>query len=149
METNKDFLKKDCQAAFDRLMEARNRAIMDLEGIVKAAGGFIPTLPCQSKPTLYVTFAYDMDMDQEAIYGIRYVEREGLFLCTKSNLDDYEYENDYCFDYLYDFEEGSDDYDAVNNAVSDLAYYIRIDNENIVRSQTVISILGGLAAYIE
>lgn len=146
MELKLELLKNGCQVAFDRYMEARDRAIRDIEDIVKNMGGFIPTLPCSDKPVLKATFSYGDEMEEEAIYGIRYVESEGLFICTKSNLDDYEYDNDYCFEYLYDFE--GKDLKEVKKALKSLSNYISFDYDNLIRSQTVISILGGLASYL-
>ena len=139
-------LKKTCQAAFDRYMEARDRAIHDIEDIVKAAGGFIPTLPCSEKCHIYATFCYDLDSEDISIYGIRYVDGEGLFICTADNVKDYEYDNDYCFDYLYDFE--GEDLEEINKVLDNLAYYIPFDHDNLIRSATAISILGGLTDYL-
>ena len=147
MEKNE--IKDRIQRAFDTLMNARNAALKELEEIVKAAGGFIPTLPCEEKPVLKATMSYNGDgLEEENIYAIRYVEGEGIYLCTRTMLDNYEYDNDYCFEYTYDFEEGTEDMANVQKMIGDLAYFFPIDDDDLVRSQTVISILGGLGCYL-
>ena len=147
MKKNIDAIKLRCQMAFDNYMEARDNAIRNIEIIVKTMGGFIPTLPCEDKPTLKATFSYGDEIEEQTIFGIRYVEEEGLFICVSDNVSDYEVERGYCFDYLYDFE--GNDLKEIKKVLKDLSHYTPFDYDNIIRSATVISILGGLASYIK
>ena len=134
------------KTAFDFLKSARDTSIDTLAGIIREAGGFIPTLPASDKPRLVAIQDFGAgEIDDVTIYGLR--EHEGeVFLFTKDNLDNYEYENKYCFEYLYDFE--GKDLEEINKALSNLGNFSSIYDDEILRSATIYSILAGLENYL-
>lgn len=134
------------KTAFDFLKSARDTSIDTLAGIIREAGGFIPTLPTSEKPRLVAIQDFGAgELDDVTIYGLR--EHEGeVFLFTKDNLDNYEYENKYCFEYLYDFE--GKDLEEINKALSNLGNFSSIYDDEILRSATIYSILAGLENYL-
>lgn len=139
-------LVQKAQSALGELMGASNHAMRALEEIVKGAGGFIPTLPSLDKPALKVTIAYDTDSEEEMVFALRYIEGEGLFLCTESMLDNYEWDHNHCFESYHNFE--GEDAEEIQKVIANTAYFISIDDDRIVRNQTIISILAGLPAYL-
>jgi hypothetical protein len=145
METNSTLIS-NVRTAFGFLKSARDNSIDILAGIIRDAGGFIPTLPTSDKPRLVAYHEFGAgDLDDVTIYGLR--EHEGeVFLFTKDNLDNYEYENKYCFEYLYDFE--GKDLEEINKALSDIANFSSIYDDCVLRSSTIYSILAGLENYL-
>ena len=150
---NNKALSEQTQAAFSEFMLARDKAIESIKEIVKNAGGLIVTMPVSNKPRLVACIdngygCQDDSAEYEDIYALRYNwEDNQLYLCTRTMLDNYEYDNDYNFEYTYDMV--GKDADEAGKMINDLAYYIPIDEDYIVRSQTAISILGGLSSYLE
>jgi len=149
MENN---LIAKAQSALGNFMSARLEAQNALIEIVKEKGGFISTIPTHDKCEIRVMRAvdsYDCSEDttkSETVFGFRYIENEGLFICTETCLENYEY------DHLYDFfsfiapDEG--DVENINKALEDLAYYENFDNDEFIKSTSLISILGSIAQYI-
>jgi hypothetical protein len=144
METNNTLISK-VHTAFDFLKSARDTSIDTLAGIIRDAGGFIPTLPTSEKPRLVAFNDYGGEIEDVTIYGLR--EHDGeVFLFTKDNVDNYEYENKYWFEYLYDFE--GKDLEEINKALSNLGNFSSIYDDCVLRSATIYSILAGLENYL-
>ena len=138
-------LIENVRTAFDSLKSARDNSIDTLAGIIHDAGGFIPTLPTSDKPRLNAFYDYSGYVDVVNIFGLR--EHDGeVFLFTNNNVEDYEYEHNYWFKYLYDFK--GKDLIQINKALSDIANFSSIYDEEILRSATIYSILAGLENYL-
>lgn len=143
MENNS--LISNVRTAFDFLKSARDTSIDTLAGIIRDAGGFIPTLPTSDKPKLTGFLRYGDEVDVVTIFGLR--EHDGeVFLFTSNNIEDYEFENTYWFKYLYDFY--GKDLIHINKALSDIANFSSIYDDEILRSATIYSILEGLENYL-
>ena len=138
-------LIENVRTAFDFLKSARDTSIDTLAGIIREAGGFIPTLPTSDKPRLNAFLLYGDEVELVTIFGLR--EHDGeVFLFTNNNVEDYEYENTYWFKYLYDFY--GKDLIHINKALSDIANFSSIYDDEILRPATVYSILEGLENYL-
>ena len=138
-------LIENVRTAFDFLKSARDNSIDTLAGIIRDAGGFIPTLPTSDKPRLNAFFNYGGEVDSVTIFGLR--EHDGeVFLFTNNNVENYEYEHNYWFKYLYDFK--GKDLIQINKALSDIANFSSIYDDGIMRSSTIYSILEGLENYL-
>lgn len=147
-------LKNIAKVALDELMKAREVAKNALIQIVKEHNNFIPLIPTEDKIEVCVfreKDSYDCavsEMESENIFGLRYVEGEGLFVCTETCLENYEYDNDYDFNFnglavLYD-----EDIEHINKALDNLDYYVDFDDNNIVESTSLISVLSGIQYYL-
>jgi len=141
---NKALISK-AKAAFDFLKSARDTSINTLAGIIRDAGGFIPTLPASDKPRLTAFIDYGGDIVDVTIFGLREYDGE-VFIFTMDNVNNYEYENGYSFEYLYDFE--GKDLEEINKALSNLGNFSSIYDDEILRSATIYSILAGLEDYL-
>ena len=138
-------LIENVRTTFDFLKSARDTSIDTLAGIIRDAGGFIPTLPTSDKPRLNAFFNYGGEVDSVTIFGLR--EHDGeVFLFTNNNVENYEYEHNYWFKYLYDFK--GKDLIHINKALSDIANFSSIYDDGIMRSSTIYSILEGLENYL-
>ena len=138
-------LIENVRTAFDFLKSARDNSIDTLAGIIREAGGFIPTLPTGDKPRLNAFLLYGEEVELVTIFGLR--EHDGeVFLFTNNNVEDYEYEHTYWFKYLYDFN--GKDLIHINKALSDIANFSSIYDDEILRSATIYSILAGLENYL-
>ena len=79
-------IRDKAQAAYSRINMAFSQARQDLEDIVRDCGGFIKTLPSTDKPNILVrTYDTSDNMSTELVFGIRYIEGEGLFICTTTS----------------------------------------------------------------
>ena len=138
-------LIENVHTAFDFLKSAHGKSIDTLAKIIRDAGGFIPTLPTSDKPRLNAFLLYGDEVELVTIFGLR--EHDGeVFLFTNNNVEDYEYENTYWFKYLYDFY--GKDLIHINKALSDIANFSSIYDDEILRPATVYSILEGLENYL-
>ena len=138
-------LIENVRTAFDVLKSARDNSIDTLAGIIREAGGFMPTLPTSDKPRLTAFYDYAGYVEAVNIFGLR--EHNGeVFLFTNNNIEDYEYEHNYWFKYLYDFY--GKDLIHINKALSDIANFSSIYTDEIIRSATIYSILEGLENYL-
>ena len=138
-------LIENVRTAFDFLKSSRDNSIDTLAGIIREAGGFIPTLPAGDKPRLNAFLLYGEEVELVTIFGLR--EHDGeVFLFTNNNVEDYEYEHTYWFKYLYDFN--GKDLIHINKALSDIANFSSIYDDEILRSATIYSILAGLENYL-
>ena len=137
-------LKAQAQSALETFMNARNDAKVALAEIVKAHGNFIPLIPFNDKPNMVIFM--ERESKSENVYGIRYVEGEGLFLCTETCLENYEFDNDFSF---VCFETPCEtDREEITKALNDLAYYISFEEYYIVKSTSLISILSIIPYYL-
>lgn len=145
----KEIARQKATAYFTRIHEAYNQLRRDVIDILEDMGGFIKTLPSTDLPTLMVTVEdYSQNQSQEPIYGIRLIDGD-IFLCTRTSLANYEYDNGYNFEYTYDFVEGTEDMENVEKLVNDPAYYIDIDEDYIDTRETLYSILAGIGDYLK
>ena len=145
-QDNKKFLAESAKWFFDAFIEAREEALDRLANIVHVAGDFIATIPRSDKPNLNALVDYEGSPEYVAVYGLRYEKSKGLLICTEDQVDDYSFDKEYYFKNLEDFE--GEDLKHLNEMLSDLAYFINIQDEQIILSTTLISILGGLSAYL-
>lgn len=143
-----DAIQHQLDAANVRLNIAIEEGLNTIIDAVKANGGLIKTPACSDKPTLY---AYYEDLDElqyhEAIQGLRWDDELGLCICTKSMLDNYQYDTGYNFEYYYDFE--GDDAEELEKVLADPSYFVEFEAYGLVRTPTIISILGGIQCYLQ
>lgn len=91
--------------------------------VLKAYNGLIPTPPKNGRymeATIYCD-GYEESWYTAKIFGIRYDEEEGIMLLTSNGISNYEYDEEYAFDYLYDFE--GEDLKHFNDVVNNISYY--------------------------
>ncbi len=141
--------KDKIQNASRNIRTAYDDALEAIIEVVKANGGLIKT-PAEpsSRPTLYAYYEdYSGMVDKVAIHGIRWDEELGLTFCTDDMLSNYQADNDYCFEYFYDFVEG-DDAEHIQKALEDPAYFVEMDKYDLVRDETIKSIISGLDCYL-
>ena len=133
---------RSIRAAYDDAL----KAIIE---VVKANGGLIKT-PAETgaRPTIY---AYYEDFDglvyRRSIHGLRWDEENGLTICTDDMLENYQFDNNYCFEYFYDFVEG-DDAEHIQKALEDPAYFVEFDAYDLQKDETIASIVSGLEYYL-
>lgn len=143
---HKTHLADAANRAFQALKEAREEALDRLANIVHVAGDFIATIPRSDKPNLNALVDYEGSPEYVTVYGLRYEKGKGLLICTEDQVDDYSIDKEYYFKNLEDFD--GEDLKHLNEMLFDLAYFINIQDEQIILSTTLISILGGLSAYL-
>lgn len=129
-----------------KLKKANEKALILLTELVKERGGFVATLPCDSKPTLMAVMDYSGELEYSKIYGLRYVPGEGLIICNDDMIKNYEYDEGYLFDYLHNFQ--GKDLEEVKKLLSREEYFINIEDETVLLEQTLRSILDNLTSYI-
>lgn len=145
----KEIAKQKATAYFTRIHEAYNQLRRDVIDILEDMDGFIKTLPSTNIPPIMVTTEdYSGHQNREAIYGIRLIDGD-IYLCTRTSLTNYEYDNGYFFDYTYDFEDGTEDKENIEKLVNDPAYYINLDEDYIDTRETLYSILSDIGVYLE
>lgn len=144
---NNEVNKLKIQNASGVISAAYDYALKAIIEIVKDNGGLIKTPAASDKPTMY---AYYEDFDgtgyHQAIHGLRWDEENGLTLCTDAMLENYQFDNDYCFEYYYDFE--GEDLDNLNKALDNPSYFVAIGDYNCVKEDTIKSIIFGLDWYL-
>lgn len=141
--------KDKVQNASLNIRAAYDDALKAIVEVVKANGGLIKT-PAEpsSRPTLYAYYEdYSGMVDKVAIHGIRWDDELGLTLCTDEMLENYQFDKGYYFEYFYDFVEG-DDRQHLENALNDPAYFVEMDKYDLVRDETIKSIISGLDCYL-
>lgn len=147
MDTELSKLK--IQNASGVISAAYDYALKAIVEVVKGNGGLIKT-PAESggRPTLY---AYYEDFEglvyHRAIHGLRWDEENGLTICTDDMLENYQFDNDYCFEYFFDFVEG-DDAEHIQKALEDPAYFVEFDAYELQKEETIKSIISGLDSYL-
>lgn len=121
--------------ALGAVIKAQKEAKECLERIVKEAGGFINTMPRDGKPVIECVLESEgLDDELQEVYGISYVEGEGLFLFNEDSESNYEYDNDCEF---------------TEEALEDIGYYVSLEDSFIDVNATVVSILGVLTSYLD
>jgi hypothetical protein len=141
--------KDKIQNASRNIIAAYDDALKAIIEVVKANGGLIktPAVP-SSRPTLYAYYEdYSGMVDKVAIHGIRWDDELGLTFCTDEMLENYQFDKGYYFEYFYDFVEG-DDRQHLENALNDPAYFVEMDKYDLVRDETIKSIISGLDYYL-
>lgn len=144
MKKNEELYKK-ADEAFKFIKSARDNAIDTLAGIIRDAGGLIPTLPSNDKPRITAYQDIDGEVSVVTVFGLREVDGE-VYLCTTDNIYNYEYDNNYSFEYYYDFAD--EDLDEIKKVLSDIKNFSSIYDDEIIRSATIYSILAGLVDYV-
>ena len=150
METNE--LKVRAEVALKQFLEARNDAVAALIEIVKEHGNFIPLIPIKDNVEVCIfreKESFDCAVSEtksEVIFGLRYVEGEGLFVCTETCLENYEYDYGYNFFSFVEPDEG--DIENMNKALEDLAYFENFDDDIFIKSTSLISILSAIQNYL-
>ena len=142
-----DDYKVDLSCVFrninDWLEEGKNIII----ALVKENGGYLPTPQCEEKSALYAFYEdFEGKEDKVSIQGLHWDDELGLCLCTNDMLENYQYDTGYCFDYFWDFE--GEDLEHLNKALADPAYYVEWDKYNLVSTDTILNLLGGLPEYL-
>ena len=147
MDIKMELLKKGCQASQGHIAKALDDAYEQIVRVVKECGGLLKTPASSDKPTLY---AYYQDWDERtskvAIQGLRWDDELGLTLCTNEMLDNYQYDNAYYFEYYFDF--AGKDLVELNKVLENPAYFVEFDKYDLVRTDTILSIIGGIADYL-
>ena len=136
-------------ALSQRIDDTLNEIYYTLCNMCKANGGYVKTPASDDKPTLY---AYYEDCSsetrfQKAIHGIRYDDELGLCICTDDMLENYQFDNNYYFYTFRNFE--GEDLENLEKVLADSAYYVGFDNYDLIRHDTLISIVGGISHYLE
>ena len=130
-----------------QLRNAYDNALKEIIEVVKANGGLIKTPAASDKPTLHAFFeGFGGPINHQAIHGLRWDEELGLTLCTDDMLDNYQFDNDYTFDYYFDFV--GRDAEELEKALADPAYFVEFGDYDMVREETIKSIVDGLESYL-
>ena len=139
--------KDKIQNANRSIRAAYDDALKAIIEVVKANGGLIKTLPSSDKPTIYAYYdAFDGTEYHQAIHGLRWDDELGLTLCTDAMLENYQFDNDYCFEYFFDFD--GEDAVQIEKVLNDPAYFVEMDKYELIRNETISSIIGGLEYYL-
>ena len=144
-ERARDIIKK--------INDAHKEAEKLLCDIVKEKDGFIPMIPMH-KPAAHIIVnrnldcAYNADIEEISVYGLRYVEGEGLMLLTRDGLSDYEFENDYTFEFCDDDEYLSgQDWDRMNDVLKDESHFTTLEDANAMKNESIIALLNIIDYY--
>ena len=131
------------------LASAYDEALKVIIEVVKNNDGLIKT-PAEtgSRPTLYAFYEdFDGLVYKKAIHGLRWDDELGLTICTDDMLENYQYDTKYTFEYFYDFVEG-DDAEHIQKVLDDPAYFVEWDAYDLVKDDTLKSIINGLEYYM-
>ena len=153
MNVKMELLKRGCEYKNEAIKKAIDDAYEQIVTVVKDCGGLLKTPASSDKMTLYAFYesAGSRDIanaatEAVAIQGLRWDDELGLCICTNDMLDNYQYDNDYQFEYYFDFE--GEDLENLNKALDDPAYFVEFDKYDLVYTDTVMSIIGGIADYL-
>lgn len=139
--------KNGLEAINQRIRGGFDEALALIINLVKDNGGLLKTPQCEDKPFLYAYYEdFDGHTSLESIHGLRWDEELGLCICTDSMLENYQYDTRYYFDYFYNFE--GEDLEELNKVLADPAYFVEIDKYNLELEDTLLSLIGGLPAYL-
>lgn len=154
MNVKMELLKRGCEYKNEAIQKAIADAYEQIVTVVKECGGVLKTPASSDKITLYAFYesAGSRDLanaatEAVAIQGLRWDDELGLCICTNDMLDNYQFDNGYEFEYYFDFE--SEDLENLNKALDDPAYFVEFDKYDLVYADTVMSIIGGIADYLE
>ena len=142
-------LKERALAAAELIYNTNKTLYEELVAIVKEHGGFIDTRACEEKPVLFdINNTGNLGECSQAtpIHGIRYVEGEGLFILTDTELDNYAYDTGCQFEYYFNFE--GEDATHLDDAMKDVTYFRNLDDGYTDVTATVSSIMSNLAQYL-
>lgn len=142
----RNLLKKQIAASNKAINKEIEKAFQIIVKIVKDCGGVLKTPATSGKSVLYAYYEAENDTEKVTIQGLRWDEELGLCLCTNDMLDNYQYDNNYCFEYYFDFE--GEDFENLNRALDDPSYYVELDKYNLDYEKTILSIIKGLADYL-
>lgn len=150
---NKNTLKEYAAYCEESINKALDNAYEHIITIVKECGGVLKTPASSDKITLYAFYESDGSRDLAnaaseavAIQGLRWDDELGLCICTNDMLDNYQFDTGYQFEYYYDFE--GEDLENLNKALDDPAYYVEFDKYDLLYSETVRAIIGGIGDYL-
>lgn len=130
-----------------RIDDTLNEIYESLCDMCKANGGYVKTPACSDKPILYAFYEdYDERTKRIQIHGLRYDDELGLCICTDEMLDNYQFDTKYYFEKFYDFSD--DDLEELNKVLEDAAYYVEFDMYDLLRTPTLMSIVGGISDYL-
>jgi hypothetical protein len=154
MNVKMELLKRGCEYKNEAIQKAIADAYEQIVTVVKECGGVLKTPASSDKITLYAFYesAGSRDLanaatEAVAIQGLRWDDELGLCICTNDMLDNYQFDNGYEFEYYFDFE--GEDLENLNKALDDPAYFVEFDKYDLVYADTVMSIIGGIADYLE
>ena len=154
MNVKMELLKRGCEYKNEAIQKAIDNAYEQIVTVVKECGGVLKTPASSDKITLYAFYesAGSRDLanaatEAVAIQGLRWDDELGLCICTNDMLDNYQFDNGYEFEYYFDFE--GEDLENLNKALDDPAYFVEFDKYDLVYADTVMSIIGGIADYLE
>ena len=119
--------------------------------IVRANGGLIKTIPTLNVTRIVATtvepYGNDERLSTETIFGIR--EDKGvLYLCTNSNVRDFEDDYDDGFSFISDYYVEDDELPEMEKCLSDWDYFSELNSESYLTQLTLESILYGLTDFI-
>lgn len=145
-------LKTQAFQTYQSLSSVLGDAQTTLADIIKGCGGILPTPPTMDKTTLYAFVQYD---DVRCVYSrneripiqaIAFDENEGLMILTNIEVCNYEHDNDFQFEYLYDFD--GEDKEHYEDMVKDITYFRPLDDGYTDVFNTIFSIFAGLESYL-
>lgn len=152
-DIKRELLKRGCEYKNEAIKKAIDNAYEQIATIVKECGGVLKTPASSDKITLYAFYesAGSRDLanaatEAVAIQGLRWDDELGLCICTNDMLDNYQFDNGYEFEYYFDFE--GEDLENLNKALDDPAYYVEFDKYDLIYTDTVMSIIGGIGNYL-
>lgn len=149
----RELLRRGCEYKNEAIKKAIDDAYEQIVTIVKECGGVLKTPASSDKITLYAFYesAGSRDLanaatEAVAIQGLRWDDELGLCICTNDMLDNYQFDNGYEFEYYFDFE--GEDLENLDKALDDPAYYVEFDKYDLIYTDTVMSIIGGIVDYL-
>lgn len=152
-DIKRELLRRGCEYKNEAIKKAIDDAYEQIVTIVKECGGVLKTPASSDKITLYAFYesAGSRDLanaatEAVAIQGLRWDDELGLCICTNDMLDNYQFDNGYEFEYYFDFE--GEDLENLDKALDDPAYYVEFDKYDLIYTDTVMSIIGGIVDYL-
>lgn len=152
-DIKRELLKRGCACKEQAIDNALDSAFEQIITVVKECGGVLKTPASSDKITLYAFYESTGSRDianaaseAVAIQGLRWDDELGLCICTNDMLDNYQFDTGYQFEYYFDFE--GEDLENLNKALDDPAYYVEFDKYDLLFSETVRAIIGGIGDYL-
>ena len=152
-DIKRELLKRGCAVYNEAIDKALDNAFEQIIRVVKECGGVLKTPASSDKITLYAFYESTGSRDLAnaaseavAIQGLRWDDEHGLCICTNDMLDNYQYDTGYEFESYFDFE--GEDLENLNKALDDPAYYVVFDQYDLLFSETVRAIIGGIGDYL-
>lgn len=147
MDNKIERLKRGCEYKNEAIKKAIDDAYEQIITVVKECGGLLKTPASSDKSTLYAYYeSVDGKTEQEAIHGLRWDNELGLTICTNSMLDNYQFDSGYYFYCYFDFVDK--DLENLNKVLDDPAYFVEFGKYDLVYTDTVMSIIGGINDYL-